>query len=440
MQDHKQKKGISFYPKTLLFSLLLSTIVSVTYSSTLMANTDDISDPVSIDDQLPLQDIHTFVEVFHQIRNNYVNEVSDQELLEFAINGMLQGLDPHSMYLNRNAYSDLQESTRGEFAGIGLEVSMEDGFVKVISPIDDTPAAKAGVEAGDLIIKLNDQAIKGLTLTESIDLMRGPKDSKVSMIILRKGREKPFEIKLKRAIIRIKSVKTELLDDNLAYLRIAQFQTDTGKDALTQLKKLEQKNKAPLNGLIIDMRNNPGGVLTAAIEIGNLFLSQGLITYTEGRAPGSQEKFAASEDQIFKDKPIIVLMNRGSASASEIVAGALQDHKRALIVGTQSFGKGSVQSILPLPKKRGIKLTTARYYTPLGRSIQAEGIIPDIEIQDAKLVPNAVEFGITEAELSGHLKNKQDSEESEHKTYDGQEDYQLFTALNLLKAMSHVQH
>ncbi|NRB39335.1 MAG: S41 family peptidase [Pseudomonadales bacterium] len=414
----------------------ISLFLLLSASYTLLAEGQEQAAAINADEQLPLQDIHTFVEVFHQIRSHYVNDVSDEELLEYAINGMLNGLDPHSSYLNRAAFSDLQESTKGEFAGIGLEVSMENGFVKVISPIDDTPAKKAGIQAGDLIIKLNGQAVKGMSLNEAIDLMRGPKGSKVSLTLIRENTNTPQEIKLKRAIIRIKSVKTELLEQGFAYLRIAQFQADTGKDAQKQILKLEKKWGQPLNGLVIDLRNNPGGVLTAAIEIGDLFLTEGIIVYTEGRSKSSQEKFVASEAQLLKDKPIIVLMNKGSASASEIVAGALQDHKRALIVGTQSFGKGSVQSILPLPKNRGIKLTTARYYTPLGRSIQAEGIKPDIEIQNAKLVPIEAEFGITEAELSGHLQNKQQSKKAHKKTKTAKDDYQLFTAINLLKAMS----
>ena len=439
MANNSSNSWFTASPQAYCANVLLITFLSIFSSSALMAKTP-APEEASIDDELPLQDIHTFVQVFHQIRNNYVNEVSDEELLEYAINGMLQGLDPHSMYLNRSAYSDLQESTRGQFAGVGLEVSMEDGLLKVIAPIDDTPASKAGIQAGDLIIKLDGQAIKGLSLTEAVDLMRGPENSKMSMTLVRPGQDMPFKIKLKRAIIRIKSVKTDILDHNMAYLRIAQFQADTGKDALKQLNALEKKATSPIAGLIIDLRNNPGGVLTAAIEISDLFLTEGLIVYTEGRGPGSQESFSASTPHLFADKPIIVLMNKGSASASEIVAGALQDQKRALVVGTKSFGKGSVQSILPLPKNRGIKLTTARYYTPLGRSIQAEGIIPDIEIEDAKLVPKNEDFGITEAELAGHLRNKQDADKSQHKTDLSKADYQLFSAVNLLKAMSLNQH
>lgn len=387
--------------------------------------------------QLPLDDIRKFVEVFHQIRNNYVNEVSDEELIEYAINGMLQGLDPHSAYLNKNAFSELQESTSGEFAGIGLEVSMENGFVKIITPIDDTPAAQADIEPGDLIIKLDNQAVKGLTLDQAIDLMRGPKGSELELTLLRGKRDKPIQITLTRAIIKIKSVKSEILDDHFGYLRISQFQSNTGRDAEKHIKKLEKKTKGNMQGLILDLRNNPGGVLTSAIEVSDVFLEKGLIAYTEGRSINSEESFYATQHSLLKGKPIIVLMNSGSASASEIVAGALQDHKRALIAGTSSFGKGSVQSILPLPPNTGIKLTTARYYTPLGRSIQAAGIVPDIPIEVAKLMPIETEFGIKEADLSGHLSN--DTEKQRHMDEASQlktDDYQLYEALNLLKAIS----
>ena len=417
-----------------LFMFIVSLFVTMP-SHVLAQDTD--SSMINTDDKLPLQDIHTFVEVFHQIKNHYVNEVSDEELLEFAIDGMLQGLDPHSTYLNQSDYSELQESTRGEFAGIGLEVSMENGFLKVISPIDDTPASNAGILSGDVIIKLNGQVIKGLNLNAAIELMRGPKNSKISLTILRDQTEKPIHLELERAIIRIQSVKSELLGNDFAYLRIAQFQQDTAKETQKHIHKMIKANKSPLKGLLIDLRNNPGGVLSAAIAVCDTFLNEGLIVYTEGRSGNNQEKFHASETQLLADKPIIVLMNQGSASASEIVAGALQDHKRALIVGTQSFGKGSVQSILPLAKDRGMKLTTARYYTPLGRSIQASGIQPDIEIKAAKLTPNSEEFGISEAELSGHLQNKKKATAAKNEASRSLlDDYQLHAALNLLKALS----
>lgn len=433
--------------KTPPFSLATNTTVLATILSLFLTlpafakdknnNEETVTEIINTDNQLPLEDIRMFVEVFHQIRNNYVNEVSDEELLEYAINGMLQGLDPHSAYLNENAFSELQESTSGEFAGVGLEVSMENGFVKIITPIDDTPAAKADIEPGDLIIKLDNKAVKGLNLNQAIDLMRGPEGSKLELTLLRGKRDKPINVKLTRAIIKIKSVKSQLLEDNFGYLRIAQFQSNTGDDAHKQIKKLQKKAKGTIRGLILDLRNNPGGVLTSAIEVSDVFLEDGLIVYTEGRTPNSQESFHATENSLLKDKPIVVLMNSGSASASEIVAGALQDHKRALIVGTPSFGKGSVQSILPLPPNKGIKLTTARYYTPLGRSIQAAGIIPDIQIQTAKLMPIETEFGIKEADLSGHLSNDTKKQTDKNKNNALKtDDYQLYEALHLLKAIS----
>lgn len=391
-------------------------------------------------DKLPLEDLRTFTEAFHQIKTNYVNEVSDQELLEYAINGMLSGLDPHSSYLNKTDYLLLQESTSGEFGGLGLEVTLENGFIKVVSPIDDTPAYNAGIQAGDIILKINDNVVKGLKLDDSIDLMRGEKGSKVSLTIIREGLNKPKEITLVRDIIVIKSVKSQLLEDNYGYLRIAQFQTKTAQDVKEHLKKMLEKTQNQLQGLIIDLRNNPGGILNAAIDISDTFLTEGLIVYTEGRTAESREEFHASNNVMLKDKPIVILINGGSASASEIVAGALQDHKRAVIAGTTSFGKGSVQVILPLPHERAIKLTTARYYTPLGRSIQAEGIKPDIQIQSAKLTPINDNIEVKEANLNKHLKGKKSKPATPEKEITPLiNDYQIHEALNLLKAMVFTQ-
>ncbi len=401
--------------------------------------TDVVEDSSNQKSSLPLEDIRTFVEVFHQIKDYYVNEVSDDELLEFAIDGMLQGLDPHSNYLNQNDYASIQESTSGEFAGIGLEVTSDQGFLRIISPIDDTPAAKADIQSGDLIIKLDGQAIKGMNLNEAIDLMRGPEGSSVKLTLLREGQDKPISVTLKRAIIQLESVKSQLLDEHYGYLRIAQFQVSTGEETIEQLRDLEQKAKkakTDIKGLIIDLRNNPGGLLQAAIEVSDTFLNEGSIVYTEGRSPDSKETFTADDQQLMANKPIVILMNQGSASASEIVAGALQDNKRALIVGTQSFGKGSVQSILPLPKERAIKLTTARYYTPLGHSIQASGITPDVKIASATAELDTSNWAIREAELKGHLENEklQKNNLTTNQTL-VEKDFQLYSALNILKAI-----
>lgn len=391
--------------------------------------------------EVPLEDLRIFVEAFHQIRANYVSEVTDQQLIEYAITGMLSGLDPHSSYLNSKEYKELQESTSGEFSGLGLEVAMENGYLKVISPMDDTPAQKAGIRAGDLIVKIDDHAIKSMRLDESIELMRGKKGTKVTLTILREGRDKPIVLTVKRDTIVLKSVKSRLLDNEYGYLRIAQFQEMTAEDSRTQVKAMLDKSLNQMKGLVIDLRNNPGGILNAAIEISDLFLTEGVIVYTEGRTPESREKFHATAGDILNGRPIVILINSGSASASEIVAGALQDRKRALIAGTTSFGKGSVQVILPLPGEKAIKLTTARYFTPEGRSIQAEGIKPDITIEDASLTLREESIEVKEANLSKHLANEKGDKENSEEAVDDPllEDYQLHEALNLLKAMALAQ-
>src|SRR5690554_4080844 len=337
------------------------------------------------DNSVPLEELRLFSEVFHQIRSNYVKNVSDEQLLQYAIEGMLSGLDPHSAWLDKEAFLSLNEMTQGEFAGIGIEVMHETNALRIIAPIDDTPAQRAGILAGDLLIKIDDTSLKGLSLNESIELMRGSKGSSVTLTLLREDEKKPIEITLKRDIIKIQSVRSHLINQHYGYLRIAQFQNNTAGDAKQHLENMRNNTDHQLHGLIIDLRNNPGGVLNAAVQLSDLFIQQGLIVYTEGRSPDSREEFFASGNAPFSDVPIVVLINSGSASASEILAGALQDHRRALILGSNSFGKGSVQTILTVPKDSAIKLTTALYYTPLGRSIQAEGIRPDIQAQKATI-------------------------------------------------------
>ncbi|HFE32809.1 MAG TPA: S41 family peptidase, partial [Gammaproteobacteria bacterium] len=327
---------------------------------------------------LPLNELRTFTEVFARIKKDYVEPVSDKELLENAIRGMLSGLDPHSSYLDPDSFKDLQVGTTGEFGGLGIEVGMEDGFVKVISPIDDTPAQRAGVKAGDLVIRLDEKPVKGMTLRDAVNIMRGKVGSKITLTIIREGEEKPLKITITRAIIKVKSVRQRNLEDGFGYLRISQFQSHTGENLADAIDKLKEENGGKLKGLVLDLRNNPGGVLNAAVEVSDAFLDKGLIVYTKGRIRDSDMKFNATPRTLLDGAPLVVLVNGGSASASEIVAGALQDHKRALIVGTRTFGKGSVQTILPLNNNTALKLTTARYYTPSGRSIQAEGIEPDI--------------------------------------------------------------
>ncbi|PHQ27398.1 peptidase S41 [Marinobacter guineae] len=394
--------------------------------------------------QLPLEDLRKFTEVFSRIKDAYVEEVDDRQLLESAIKGMLSDLDPHSTYLAPKDYEDLEESTSGEFGGLGIEVGMENGFVKVIAPIDDTPADKAGVEAGDLIIKLDDKPVKGMSLEEAVQLMRGKPGSILTLTIMREGETGPIEIKVERDIIKVTSVKSRMLENGYGYVRITQFQADTGSQFRDALSKLEDELGSDLDGLIIDLRNNPGGVLQAAVETADVVLDDGLIVYTEGRIQSSRLRFSASAGDVMEGTPIVVLINGGSASASEILAGALQDHERAVIMGTKSFGKGSVQTVIPLDETHAIKMTTARYYTPDGRSIQATGIEPDIEVRPAELKELDSKPFFTEADLSGHLqgknenqqpKNGSDSQAEDEAASLADRDYQLRSALNLLKGI-----
>lgn len=391
--------------------------------------------------ELPLQSLRNFADVFNQIRRSYVEEVDDTTLLENAIRGMLSGLDPHSDYLDAESFDNLQSHTSGEFGGLGIEVGMENGFIKVVSPIDDTPAQRAGILPGDLIIQIDQQPIKGLSLQEAIALMRGPKGSPITLNILREGVKAPIELKLKRDIITVASVRGRMLQPGYGYLRISQFQSRTGDDLRKELAKLKA-NRSGLKGLVLDLRNNPGGLLQASVQVSDTFLDEGLIVYTEGRLPNAFSRYMASSSEAADATPLVVLINGGSASASEIVAGALQDHRRAIIIGTQSFGKGSVQTVLPLAEDSAIKLTTARYYTPSGRSIQAQGIVPDIVVEPARIESLGDEDRVTEADLARHLGNE-DGKESNGQSRTGDSaaaelaatDNQLYEALNLLKGL-----
>jgi carboxyl-terminal processing protease len=394
---------------------------------------------------LPVEELRTFSDVFGRIKNDYVENVEDGDMLENAIRGMLSGLDPHSSYLDHEQFKELQVGTSGEFGGLGIEVGMEDGFVKVIAPIDDTPAQRAGVQAGDLIIRLDDTPVKGLTLNDAVKIMRGKPGTVLKLTVVREGVEKPLKIDIKRDIIKVRSVKSKMLEGNFGYVRISQFQSKTAENMVDAIDKLKKEAGGTLKGMVLDLRNNPGGVLNGAVAVSDAFLKKGLIVYTEGRVNDSKLRFNATPDDILDNAPIVVLVNQGSASASEIVSGALQDHHRAIIVGTQTFGKGSVQTILPLSNGTAVKLTTARYYTPSGRSIQAEGIVPDIELDQVRV--SAVESSfdpIKEADLSGHLSNGNgkksgkgsDKEAEEEEEPLAQSDYQLYEALNLLKGLS----
>ncbi|MES9967007.1 MAG: S41 family peptidase, partial [Sedimenticola sp.] len=311
------------------------------------------------DNGLPMQELRAFADIFGRIKQDYVEPVDDRELLEYAIRGMLSGLDPHSSYLNAEEFQDLQVGTKGEFGGLGIEVGMEDGFVKVIAPIDDTPAQRAGVQAGDLIVKLDGKPIKGMNLDEAVNIMRGKPGTEIVLTIVREGTEKPIEITIVRDIIKVVSVKGRLLEDDFAYLRIAHFQARTTEDMLKLISELKSKSGNGLKGLILDLRNNPGGVLNGAVSVSDAFLSEGDIVYTKGRVDESKLDFSAAPDDVMEGAPMVVLVNGGSASASEIVAGALQDNQRAVIMGSRTFGKGSVQTIIPVNNSTAIKLTTA---------------------------------------------------------------------------------
>jgi carboxyl-terminal processing protease len=415
---------------------------------------------------LPLKELQKFSEVYGRIKQDYVEKVDDKELINDAIRGMLTGLDPHSAYLDEEEFKELQVGTSGEFGGLGIEVGMEDGFVKVISPIDDTPAKKAGLEAGDLIIRLDDKPVKGMTLMDAVKIMRGKPGTAIELTVVREGKDKPFKVKIKRAIIKVKSVKSRMLEPGYAYLRITSFQSRTTSAVLDAVEKLQTESDEKLKGIVLDLRNNPGGVLHAAVGVSDAFLNDGKIVYTDGRVEDSKMEYFAQAGDVLEGAPLVVLVNQGSASASEIVSGALQDHKRALIVGSKTFGKGSVQTVLPLDETTAVKMTTARYFTPKGRSIQADGIVPDIMVEPL-VVSNDDDNdlgNISEANLQGHLSNPDkekngENEEQEKATEEeqddsevddndekkenakklAQEDYELYEALNVLKSMSLIQ-
>jgi carboxyl-terminal processing protease len=380
---------------------------------------------------LPVEEMRAFTDVFEAIKRNYVEPVEDKKLFAEAINGMLTGLDPHSAYLDQDAFRELQVGTQGEFGGLGIEVGMEDGFVKVVAPIDDTPAARAGLQSGDLIIKLDDTAVKGLSLNDAVKRMRGKPNSKITLTVVRKGEPAPFAVTLVRSVIKIQSVKSKLIEPDYGYVRVSQFQEHTGETLVKHIDGLYRQNERSLKGLILDLRNDPGGLLNGAVAVSAAFLPQNaLVVYTDGRTEDAKMKLNASgehylrgrtrEDFIqklppeVKNVPMVVLVNGGSASASEIVAGALQDHKRAAVMGTQTFGKGSVQTIMPLGNNTAIKLTTARYYTPNGRSIQAKGITPDFLVEDP-YNPSDVTTRMREADLGRHLLNDREKEEAQKK-------------------------
>lgn len=397
--------------------LVLGFMLSLTYS----AVAEKIVKP-----QLPIDDLRAFAEVFGKIKSDYVEPVEDKKLISEAISGMLTGLDPHSTYMDVDAFKDMQASTQGEFGGLGIEVGMEDGLVKVVSPIEDTPAQKAGIKSGDLIFKLDETLVKGMSLNDAVKRMRGKPDTSIVLTVLRKNESQPLKFTLTRAIIKNKSVKFKMTEPGYAYVRITQFQEHTGEDLAKAIQSMHDENKGPFKGFVLDLRNDPGGLLNAAVGVSAAFLPKDeLVVYTEGRAPDSKMQLTANPENYvrggaandyirnlpkdLKTVPMTVLINSGSASASEIVAGALQDHKRATVLGTQSFGKGSVQTIMPMNNGSAIKLTTARYFTPKGRSIQAKGIVPDYIVEDGSDQSD----NIHEADLTGHLSNPKDAKTGE---------------------------
>ncbi|PJE79994.1 putative CtpA-like serine protease [invertebrate metagenome] len=419
---------------------------------------------------LPLDELRVFTEAIQRIQSTYVKKVDTKTLLGYALKGMVNELDPHSAYLKPSDYKDLEISTSGQFGGLGIEVTMEDGFIRVVSPIDDTPAAAAGIQTNDLIVKIDGHSVKNMSLVDAVEKMRGKPGLSVKLNIVRKNERKPFDVTLKRAIIKVQSVKTRQLAPGYELVRISQFQADTDKELLTALNALKKQQTEGLKGLVLDLRNNPGGVLQSAVGVADAFVDKGLIVYTQGRIPNANLNFKATPGNTFEKVPLVVLINGGSASASEIVAGAIKDHKRGILMGTKTFGKGSVQTVLPLSvdQERGLKLTTALYYTPSGRSIQAEGIVPDIMVPKAKVVEEVSNAEYKESDLQHHLdngnaahktkkgharkdkdKNKGAKRHTEDKISSGkndaitedtqallEKDYQLSQALTVLKGMS----
>lgn len=386
-------------------------------------------------DELPLEEIQTFAEVFERIKRGYVEEVDDRTLLRNAMRGMLSELDPHSAYLDEEEYQSLRESTQGEFGGIGIEVGMENGQLMVVTPIDDTPASRAGLLSRDVIVAIDGTPTDSMSLQEAVTLMRGEPGSQLRITILRTGEDTPRSFTLTREVIRSESVKHELLEPGYGYLRISQFQSRTPEQARQAIERMQREGT--LEGLILDLRNNPGGVLQAAAGVADLFLDSGLIVYTEGRLSDTAMSFSASPDTPAGDVPLVVLINSGSASAAEIVAGALQDQRRGVIMGTDSFGKGSVQQVMPLGNGEGLKLTTALYYTPNGRSIQAQGIEPDVEVVRGRLELAESRLELRESDLDGHLNAQQPASQARQSATERlRDDYQMSEALNLLKALN----
>lgn len=451
----------NYFLKTVAIAVLSTCFLCPVFADEIKTKQSDSTAPEN-NPPVSLEDVQRFSNALNEIKKYYVKPVSDNILFANAIRGMLTGLDPHSDYLDEDSFNDLQTTTSGEFGGLGIEVTMEDGIIKVVSPLVDTPAYKAGIKSGDYIIKLGSRTVQGLNLKEAVDLMRGKPGSPINITILRKGETKPLQFSLIREKIQIKSVKSQLVDGDYGYIRLTQFQSLTADDMQKALLQLQQQAKGKLKGLILDLRDNPGGLLDSAIQVADAFLDKDkngkeeMIVYTQGRLKGSKFTAFASNGDLLKNSPMVVLINNGSASASEIVAGALKDNKRAIIVGTRSFGKGSVQTVIPLDEKHAIKLTTALYYTPSGVSIQAKGITPDIVVDEMNMmnIQKKPDFlGYTEADLNGHILNQNKGGKEPAATEDviktnnvkdntslPGNDYQLYTALTILRGLAFVSN
>ena len=427
---------MKFTKKVLVLYLYLLTVAWFTVSDEQKISDQDTARTMEERSRLPLRELRSFTQVFEQIRQGYIEKVEDRQLLENAISGMLLELDPHSAYLSKRDYQNIQENTSGYYGGLGIEISAEDGLIKVISPIDNSPAERIGIRAGDLIVEINGSSVRGLALPRAIAKLRGKKGSTIDISVIRDDVDELLSFTIIRDEIYTSSVKSRILRPGFAYIRISQFQKDSGEDFVEALKNLRSDNSniEQLLGLILDLRNNPGGLVPAAVDVVDALLDDGIIVYTEGRLASANVTFNSTPGDLIQHIPIVVLINGGSASASEIVAGALQDHRRAVIVGTQSFGKGSVQTLLPLGDGRAVKLTTARYFTPKGRSIQAQGIKPDVIIPRVDLQIPLQQKRLRESDLEGHLEMHQKfGEKSEIEIEDLNNDNQLKEALNILR-------
>ena len=427
---------MKFTKKVLVLYLYLLTVAWFTVSDEQKISDQDTARTMEERSRLPLRELRSFTQVFEQIRQGYIEKVEDRQLLENAISGMLLELDPHSAYLSKQDYQNLQENTSGYYGGLGIEISAEDGLIKVISPIDNSPAERIGIRAGDLIVEIDGSSVRGLALPRAIAKLRGKKGSTIDISVIRDDVDELLSFTIIRDEIYTSSVKSRILRPGFAYIRISQFQKDSGEDFVEALKNLRSDNSniGQLLGLILDLRNNPGGLVPAAVDVVDALLDDGIIVYTEGRLASANVTFNSTPGDLIQHIPIVVLINGGSASASEIVAGALQDHRRAVIVGTQSFGKGSVQTLLPLGDGRAVKLTTARYFTPKGRSIQAQGIKPDVIIPRVDLQIPLQQKRLRESDLEGHLEMHQKfGEKSEIEIEDLNNDNQLKEALNILR-------